>query len=125
MDAAPPRWAAETEVIRRLETDWNAIADSWWLRRRLEVWAAEDPRLAFEDGHRLVAAAQRRDVSSWADRDQVLAALLDRFEDDPVAQRVALQLFGLVRRRCHCIGWPSVRPELRTLAGCCRAGIGA
>jgi hypothetical protein len=39
-----------------------------------------------------VEAAQRRDVSSWADRDQVLAALLDRFEDDPVAQRVALQV---------------------------------
>jgi len=79
-------------VIRRLETEWDAIADSWWLRRRLEVWAADDPRLAFENGHRLVAEAQRRDVSSWANRDQVLAALLDRFEDDPVAQRVALQV---------------------------------
>lgn len=92
MDAAPPRWAADTEVIRRLETEWNAIADSWWLRRRLEAWAAEDPRLGFVDGHTLVAAAQARDVSSWADRDRVLAALLDRFEDDPVARRVALQV---------------------------------
>lgn len=92
MDVPPPRWAAETEVIRRLEAEWRVMADSWWLRRRIQGWAADDPRLAFEDGDRLVAAAQRRDVSSWADRDQVLAALLDRFEADPVAQRVALQV---------------------------------
>jgi hypothetical protein len=87
-----PRWAAETEVIRRLEAEWRVIAGSWWLRRRLQVWAAEDPRLAFEDGDSLVEAAQRRDVSDWADRDRVLAALLDRFEYDPVARRVALQV---------------------------------
>jgi hypothetical protein len=92
MAGVPPRWAAETEVICRLEAEWREIAGSWWLRRHLHLWAAEDPRLAFEDGDRLVAAAQRRDMSSWADRDRVLAALLDRFEDDPVARRVALQV---------------------------------
>ena len=92
MAVAPPRWAAETEVIRRLEAEWRVIANSWWFRRRLQAWAATDPRLAFDDGHSLVAEAQRRDVSSWADRDRVLAALLDRFEDDPIARRVALQV---------------------------------
>ena len=92
MAALEPRWAAETEVIRRLDAEWRAIADSWWLRRRLVAWAADDRRLAFEDGHRLGAAAQRRDVSSWVDRDRILAALLFRFEDDPVAGRVALQV---------------------------------
>lgn len=90
--AGPPRRAAETETIRRLETEWRATAGSWWLRRRLQTWAAEDSRLAFEDGHSLVAAAQRRDVSDCADRDRVLAALLDRFGEDPVARRVALQV---------------------------------
>jgi hypothetical protein len=92
MAVSLPRWAAETEVIRRLEADWRLIAGSWWFRRRLQTWAATDPRLAFDDGHSLVAEAQRRDVTNWADRDQVLAALLDRFNDDPVARRVALQV---------------------------------
>jgi hypothetical protein len=92
MVGPPPRRAAETEVIRRLEAEWRAMAGSWWLRRRLQIWAAEDSRLAFDDGNSLVAAAQRRDVSDWADRDRILAALLDRFEDDPVARRVALQV---------------------------------
>ncbi|MGH9054014.1 MAG: hypothetical protein ACRDWX_13595 [Acidimicrobiia bacterium] len=92
MVGPPPRRAAETEVIRRLEAEWHAMAGSVWLHRRLQAWAAEDPRLAFEDGHSLVAAAQRRDISDWADRDRVLAALLDRFQDDPVARRVALQV---------------------------------
>jgi DNA-directed RNA polymerase specialized sigma24 family protein len=62
------------------------------MQRCLRVWGAEDPRLAFEDGHQLVKAAQRREASSWAERDQVLCALLDRFEDDPVARRIALQI---------------------------------
>ena len=92
MPVAPPRWAAETEVITRLEAEWRVIASSWWFRRRLQAWAATDPRLAFDDGHSLMAEAQRRDVTNWADRDRVLAALLDRFEDDPVARRVALQV---------------------------------
>jgi hypothetical protein len=85
------RWA-ETDVIRRLETEWQTIADSRHMVRCLRVWGVEDPRLAFEDGHQLVKAAQRREASSWAERDQVLSALLDRFEDDPVARRVALQI---------------------------------
>jgi hypothetical protein len=33
----------------------------------------EDPCLAFEDGHQLVEAAQRREASSWAERDEVLS----------------------------------------------------
>lgn len=92
MVGSSPQRAAETEVIRRLEAEWRAMAGSWWLSRRLQTWAAEDARLAFEDGDGLLAAAQRRDVSDWADRDRVLAALLDRFQDDPVARRVALQV---------------------------------
>jgi len=92
MTAIQPRWAAETEVIRRLEAEWYQIAGSAWLRRRLRTWGAEDPRLTFEDGHQLVDAAQSRDAPSWAERDQVLAAVLERFEDDPVAKRVALQI---------------------------------
>jgi DNA-directed RNA polymerase specialized sigma24 family protein len=89
--SAATRWA-ETDVIRRLETEWQAIADSRHMQRCLRVWGVEDPRLAFEDGHQLVEAAQRREASSWAERDQVLCALLDRFEDDPVARRIALQV---------------------------------
>jgi DNA-binding CsgD family transcriptional regulator len=92
MTATQPRWAAETEVIRRLEAEWYEIAGSAWLRRRLRTWGAEDPHLAFEDGHQLVEAAQSRDAPSWAERDQVLAAVLERFEADPVARRVALQI---------------------------------
>lgn len=92
MVGPPPRRAAEAEVIRCLEAEWRVMAGSSWLRRRLQAWAAEDPRLAFDDGHSLVATAQRRDVTDWADRDRVLAALLDRFVHDPVAQRVALQV---------------------------------
>lgn len=92
MTATQPRWAAETEVIRRLEAEWDEIAGSAWLRRRLQKWGTEDPRLAFEDGAQLVAAAQSREASSWAERDKVLAAVLERFEDDPVARRVALQI---------------------------------
>ena len=92
MTTTQPRWAAETEVIRRLEAEWYEIAGSAWLRRRLQIWGTEDPRLAFEDGDQLIEAAQRRDASSWAERDKVLAAVLERFEDDPVARRVALQI---------------------------------
>lgn len=48
--------------------------------------------MAFADGDQLVAAAQRRDATSWAERDQVLAALLDRATNDAMARRVALQV---------------------------------
>jgi len=87
-----PRQARETQLIRRLEAEWQALARSRRLRERLRSWAAEDPRLAFADGVELVAAAQRRNVSSWAERDQVLAALLERAPDDVLAKRVALQV---------------------------------
>jgi hypothetical protein len=85
-------WAAETVLIRRLETEWRVFARSRWLHDRLQVWSAEDDRLAFDDGDQLVAAAQRRNAASWAERDQVLAALLERADEDPVARRVALQV---------------------------------
>jgi hypothetical protein len=45
-----------------------------------------------DDGDELVEAAQRRDAGSWADRDQVLAALLGRAVNDALARRVALQV---------------------------------
>jgi hypothetical protein len=79
-------------LIRRLDAEWRVLAGSRHLRDRLEVWAAGDERLAFEDGDQLLAAAQRRDAASWAERDQVLAALLERSTDDALARRVALQV---------------------------------
>ena len=85
-------WAAETVLIRRLETEWRVLAPSRWLRDRLRAWSAEDDRLAFDDGDQLVSAAQRRNAASWAERDQVLTALLERADEDPVARRVALQV---------------------------------
>lgn len=84
--------AAETELIRRLEAEWRVLAPSRWLRDRLETWASEDDRLSFDDGEKLVAAAQSRHASSWAERDQVLAALLERATEDALARRVALQV---------------------------------
>jgi DNA-directed RNA polymerase specialized sigma24 family protein len=39
-----------------------------------------------------VAAAQRQDAASWADRDKVLTALLQRATNDAIARRVALQV---------------------------------
>lgn len=92
MSEVQPRWAAQTELIRRLESEWRMMAGSAWFRRRLDKWAATDQRLAFEDGESLVAAAQRREASSWAERDAVLSGLLKRFADDPAARRVALQV---------------------------------
>jgi hypothetical protein len=92
MSTSRVRWAADTEVIRRLESEWCEIAESPRLCERLREWATEDPRLAFENGTELVEAAQSREVSRWSERDRVLAALLERFEDDPLARRVALQI---------------------------------
>ena len=92
MGPRPPMRAAETELIRRLETEWRVLARSRWLRDRFQTWGAEDKRLAFDDGEQLVAAAQSRNVSSWAERDQVLAALLDRADEDALARRVAFQV---------------------------------
>ncbi len=82
MGPREPMWAAETELVQRLEAEWKVIAGSRWLRDRLQAWAVEDDRLAFDDGEELVAAAQRRDASSWGERDQVLTALLERADGE-------------------------------------------
>ncbi len=92
MGPRPPARSADTELIRRLDAEWRILSQSRWLCDRLVAWSADDDRLAFDDGDQLVAAAQRRDVSSWAERDQVLAALLERATDDALARRVALQV---------------------------------
>ena len=92
MGPRPPTRASQTELIRRLDAEWRVLAGSRLLRDRLQDWAVEDERLAFDDGDQLLAAAQRRDAASWAERDQVLAALLDRPIDDALARRVALQV---------------------------------
>ncbi len=92
MGPREPMWAAETELVQRLEAEWKVIAGSRWLRDRLQAWSVEDDRLAFDDGEQLVTAAQRRDVSSWAERDRVLTALLQRANGDVLARRVALQV---------------------------------
>ena len=92
MDPRRPMWAAETELVRRLEAEWQVIARSRWLRDRLHGWAVDDDRLAFDDGEQLVRAARRRDASSWAERDRVPTALLERANGDVLARRVALQV---------------------------------
>lgn len=90
--AAGPMTAADTELMSRLEADWQALAASGRFRTQLRRWAMDDPRLAFVTGEELVAAAQRRDMTDWHERDRPLAALLERFDYDPVARRVALQI---------------------------------
>jgi hypothetical protein len=92
MPANRPSWSTETEVIRRLDAEWRDLADSPRLRGALGEWARDDARLSFESGSELVAAAQNREASNWVDRDRVLAAVLERFVDDPLARRVALQI---------------------------------
>jgi len=113
-----PRRARETQLIRRLEAEWQALARSRWLREHLRSWAAEDPRLAFADGVELVAAAQRRDVSSWAERDQVLAALLERAPHDALAMRIALQVVlpGLKSLIDRVRGWDAEERAARVVA---------
>ena len=89
----PPTRAPETVLIRRLETEWQVLAPSRWLRYYLQVWSAEDGRLAFDDGgDQLVAAAQCRNAASWPERDQVLIALFERAHDNVVAKGLALQV---------------------------------
>ena len=68
------------------------LAQSRWLRARVACWASSDSRLDFVDGTALVEAAQRRDVVTWSERDQVLAALLERVPQEALAQRVGLQV---------------------------------
>lgn len=92
MGTSPPKRAADSELIHRLDVEWQVVAQSRWLQERLRMWASSDRRFDFEDGHQLVAAAQRRDVTNWAERDQVLGALLERVLDETLAQRVALQV---------------------------------
>ena len=118
MENRRPRRARETQLVRRLEAEWQALARSRWLRERLRSWAAEDPRLAFADGVELVAAAQRRDVSSWAERDQVLAALLERAPEDALAKRVALQVVlpGLKALIDRIRGWDVEERAARVVA---------
>lgn len=118
MGPRPPTRAAETELIRRLDAEWRIIAQSRWLRDRLRTWATDDDRLAFNDGDQLLAAAQRRDASSWAERDQVLAALLDRAVDDALARRVALQVVlpGLKSLINGIRGWDAEERAARVVA---------
>ena len=92
MGPRPPASASQTELIRRLDAEWRVLAGSRLMRDRLQSWAANDERLTFDDGDQLVKAAQRRDAASWADRDKVLTALLDRATNDALARRVALQV---------------------------------
>lgn len=86
------RGAGSSVVIRRLEEEWSDLAVSPVLRQRLAVWGASNPILRFGDGFELVAAARARDVSDWSDRDRVLAGVLKRFDSDPLARRIALQV---------------------------------
>lgn len=92
MGSRPPASASQTELIRRLDTEWRVLAGSRLMRGRLRSWATADERLVFDNVDQLVVAAQRRDVASWADRDKVLAALLERATNDALARRVALQV---------------------------------
>ena len=84
--------AADSDLIRRLDAEWRVLAESRWLRERVRCWASSDSRLNFTDAVELVEAAQRRDVVTWSERDQVLAALLERVPQEALAQRVALQV---------------------------------
>ncbi len=92
MGSRLPANRSQPELIRRLDAEWRVLAGSRLLRTRLRAWAVDDERLDFPDGDQLVAAAQRRDAASWAERDQVLDALLDRATEDALARRVALQV---------------------------------
>lgn len=87
-----PIRAADSEPIRRLDAEWRQLAQSWWLRERVRCWASSDSRLDFAAGAALVGAAQRRHAVTWSERDQVLAALLERVPQEALAQRVALQV---------------------------------
>lgn len=118
MSPRPLATAADTELIRRLDAEWRIVSQSPWLRDRLATWSADDDRLAFDNGDHLVAAAQRRDVSSWAERDQVLAALLERATDDALARRVALQVVlpGLKSLVNGIRGWDAEERAARVVA---------
>ncbi|MDF1597513.1 MAG: hypothetical protein P1T08_15650 [Acidimicrobiia bacterium] len=118
MGSRAPARAADTELIRRLDAEWRILSESRWLRDRLASWSADDDRLAFDDGDRLVSTAQRCDVSSWAERDQVLAALLERATGDGLASRVALQVVlpGLKSLINGIRGWDTEERAARVVA---------
>jgi len=82
------------------------------------MWASSDGRLDFEDGQQLVNAAQRRDVTNWAERDQALAALLERVPQEALAQRVALQVVlpGLKSLIAGIRGWDIEERAARVVA---------
>ena len=114
----PPARATDTELIRRVDAEWRILSQSRWLRDRLATWSAEDDRLAFDNGDQLVAAAQKREVSSWAERDEVLAAVLERVIDDGLARRVALQVVlpGLKSLINGIRGWDAEERAARVVA---------
>lgn len=118
MVARPPSRASGSELIRRLDDEWRILSRSRWFRDRLRDWAAEEPRLEFGDGDELVAAAQRRDAASWAERDQVLSALLERAVEDGTARRVALQVVlpGLKSLISGIRGWDVEERAARVVA---------
>ena len=118
MGAGPSLRAAGSELIRRLDAEWRILSQSKWLRDRLRVWSADDARLTFNNGDELVEAAQRRDVASWAERDQVLSALLERAVDDGLARRVALQVVlpGLQSLIVGIRGWDVEERSARVVA---------
>lgn len=129
MGTGPRLRAADSELIRRLDAEWQVLAESRWLRERLRNWAASDPRLDFADGEELVEAAQTRDVVTWSERDQVLAALLERVAREALAQRVALQVVlpGLKSLINGIRGWDVEERAARVVAtaldviSCCAA----
>ena len=118
MGTDPPARAADSELIRRLDAEWGVLAQSRGLQERLRMWASSDGRLDFEDGQQLVNAAQRRDVTNWAERDQALAALLERVPQEALAQRVALQVVlpGLKSLIAGIRGWDIEERAARVVA---------
>jgi len=116
--AAPRSQAADSELIRRLDAEWRILSQSRWLRDRIRDWSADDSRLTFNDGDQLLAAAQRRDVTSWAERDRVLSALLERAVEDGLARRVALQVVlpGLKSLITSIRGWDVEERAARVVA---------
>ena len=118
MGTRPPSRATDTELIRRVDSEWQILSQSRWLRDRLATWSADDDRLAFDDGDDLVSAAQRRDAESWAERDEILAALLERAIDDGLARRVALQVVlpGLKSLINGIRGWDAEERAARVVA---------
>lgn len=90
--------AAHTAVMFALEEEWRRLAGSARLRRRLRRWGGQDPVLAFDDGHELVAATSGRDAEADRTCAAVLEGLVGRVPGDELALRVAIQV--MVPRWC-------------------------